>query len=68
MRFQKYLFTVLFLLILVSCKTEQQAIEKNERIAFIADAHLSDIFGTFQDNDYKGIPNPVTGEYANIRT
>ncbi|WP_100615342.1 metallophosphoesterase family protein [Confluentibacter citreus] len=68
MRFQRCFFNVLFLLILVSCKTEQQAIEKNERIAFIADAHLSDIFGTFQDNDYKGIPNPVTGEYANIRT
>ncbi|PKQ46614.1 metallophosphoesterase family protein [Confluentibacter flavum] len=68
MGFQKCLFNLLLLLVLVSCKTEQQAIEKNERIVFIADAHLSDIFGTFQDIDYKGIPNPVTGEYANIRT
>lgn len=51
-----------------SCKTEQLTVSNKQRIAFIADAHLSDIFATFQDNDYKGIPNPVTGEYANIRT
>jgi 3',5'-cyclic AMP phosphodiesterase CpdA len=68
MGFQKYLFKVLLLLVLVSCKSEQPTVLNNERIAFIADAHLSDIFGTFQDNDYKGIPNPLTGEYANIRT
>ncbi|HEX9600105.1 MAG TPA: metallophosphoesterase, partial [Mariniflexile sp.] len=68
MGFQKYLFKVLLLLVLVSCKTEQPSVLNNQRIAFIADAHLSDIFWTFQDTDYKGIPNPVTGEYANIRT
>ena len=68
MGFQKYFFNVLFLIILVSCKTEQPTVLNNQRIAFIADAHLSDIFGAFQDTDYKGIPNPVTGEYANIRT
>lgn len=38
------------------------------KIAFIADVHLQDIFPKFQDNNYQGIKNPVTGEYANIRT
>lgn len=56
------------MLILVSCKTEQQPAIKKVQIAFIADVHFQDIFGKFQDNDYRGIKNPVTGEYANIRT
>ena len=58
---------VLLLLSLSACKsipTEKKAAVK---IAFIADVHLQDIFGKFQDNDYQGIKNPVTGEYANIR-
>ncbi|MBC7845297.1 MAG: metallophosphoesterase [Flavobacterium sp.] len=67
MKFNKNLL-ILVLLILVSCKTEQQPVMKNVRIAFIADVHLQDIFGKFQDNNYQGIQNPVTGEYANIRT
>jgi hypothetical protein len=58
----------LFLLMLASCKTEQATVVKNQRIAFIADAHFADIFGKFEDNDYQGIKNPVTGAYANIRT
>ncbi|WNH09101.1 metallophosphoesterase [Thalassobellus suaedae] len=68
MKFQKNLVFVIILLILVSCKTNQEAVYDNARIAFIADAHLQDIFGEFQDNDYKGVKNPLTGEYANIRT
>jgi len=50
-----------------SCKS-QQTVKKEIQIAFIADAHLQDIYAKFEDNNYKGIPNPVTGEYANIRT
>ncbi len=68
MQLQKKLFFISLLFLLISCKSVQQPDFKNTRIAFIADVHLNDIFGTFQDNDYKGIPNPVTGEYANIRT
>lgn len=64
---QKVLF-ILLLFLLTSCKTAKQTDSNPVRIAFIADAHLQDIFATFQDNDYRGIPNPVTGEYANIRT
>ena len=68
MRFKKNILPIIFLLILVSCKTEQQSAIKNVQIAFIADVHLQDIFGKFQDNNYQGIKNPITGEYANIRT
>jgi 3',5'-cyclic AMP phosphodiesterase CpdA len=52
---------------LYSCKS-QQIVKKETQIAFIADAHLQDIYAKFEDNNYQGIPNPVTGEYANIRT
>lgn len=59
---------VLLLLSLSACKSISQADQKKIQIAFIADAHLHDIFGKFQDNNYQGVKNPVTGEYANIRT
>ncbi|SHG90794.1 Calcineurin-like phosphoesterase [Flavobacterium fluvii] len=59
---------LLLLLSLYACKTEQQPVQKKVQIAFIADVHLNDIFGKFQDNTYQGIKNPVTDEYANIRT
>ncbi|MEL1252285.1 metallophosphoesterase [Flavobacterium sp. DGU38] len=58
---------IFFFLSLSACKS-QQTKTKNVQIAFIADAHLQDIFAKFEDNNYQGIPNPVTGEYANIRT
>ncbi|WP_281226651.1 metallophosphoesterase family protein [Flavobacterium aquiphilum] len=50
------------------CKSQQIEKKTPVKIAFIADVHLNDIFGKFQDNDYHGIKNPITGEYANIRT
>lgn len=59
---------ILLLLSLSACKSVSQVDQKKVQIAFIADVHLQDIFGKFQDNDYQGIPNPVTGEFANIRT
>ncbi|MFB9080707.1 metallophosphoesterase [Flavobacterium procerum] len=58
---------LVLLLSLYSCKS-QQTTKKEVQIAFIADAHLQDIFAQFEDSNYRGIPNPVTGEYANIRT
>lgn len=58
---------LVLLLSLNSCKS-QQIHKKEVQIAFIADAHLQDIFAKFEESNYKGIPNPVTGEYANIRT
>ena len=38
------------------------------QIAFLSDVHLQDLFGTFSDNDYKGVLNPKTGQYTLIRT
>ncbi|KRB59959.1 metallophosphoesterase [Flavobacterium sp. Root186] len=64
----KNIFCSLILLVLISCKTEQHFNEKKLQIAFIADVHLQDVFAKFEDNNYQGIKNPVTGEYANIRT
>lgn len=58
---------LVLLLSLNSCKSQQNA-KKEVQIAFIADVHLQDIFAKFEDNDYKGIKNPKTGEYVNIRT
>lgn len=59
---------ILLLLSLFACKSIPTEKKAAVQIAFIADVHLQDIFGKFQDNTYQGIPNPVTGEYANIRT
>lgn len=59
---------ILVLLFLSACKSQQTDKNNTVQIAFIADAHLQDIFAKFEDNNYKGIQNPVTGEYANIRT
>src|SRR5258708_6709584 len=59
---------LLLLLSLYACKSKQTVKEMPVKIAFIADVHLQDIFGKFQDNNYQGVKNPVTGEYANIRT
>lgn len=38
------------------------------QIAFLADVHLQDLYGTLQDNSYKGIWNPTTGKYTLLRT
>lgn len=56
---------LVLLLCLYSCKS-QQTVKKEVQIAFIADVHLQDIYAKFED--YPGIKNPETGEYANIRT
>lgn len=61
-------YLIVLLLSLSACKSKQTDEKKVVQIAFIADAHLQDIFAKFEDNDYQGIKNPVTGEYANIRT
>ena len=58
---------IILLVSLYSCKSQQTA-KKEVKIAFIADVHLQDIFAKFKDNNYEGVKNPVTGQYANIRT
>lgn len=38
------------------------------QVAFLSDVHLQDLFGSFSDNDFKGVLNTKTGKYALIRT
>ncbi|WP_372757186.1 metallophosphoesterase [Mariniflexile sp.] len=68
MRFQKAVILLLLLFTLVSCAKKLKPELKNVQIAFIADAHFQDVYAEFEDTDYKGIKNPETGDYVNIRT
>ncbi|WP_281232958.1 metallophosphoesterase family protein [Flavobacterium gelatinilyticum] len=38
------------------------------QVAFLSDVHLQDLFGTFSDNEFKGVLNTKTGKYTLIRT
>ena len=59
---------VFFLLTLFSCEKNIKAEQIPVQIAFIADAHFQDIYAHFEDADYKGVENPETGGFVNIRT
>ncbi|MFB9057374.1 metallophosphoesterase [Mariniflexile ostreae] len=54
--------------VLLSCHKIEREKEERIQIAFIADAHFQDIYAHFEDVDYRGIKNPKTGAYVNIRT
>ncbi len=62
-------FVVIFILFLyLSCKEERYNDKERYQVAFLADVHLQDIYGSFSDNDYKGVLNPETGKYTIART
>lgn len=42
--------------------------QKPVRIAFLSDVHFQDLYGSFSDNDFKGIINPKTGKPTILRT
>lgn len=42
--------------------------EKPVQIAFLSDVHFQDLYGSFSDNDFKGIINPKTGKATILRT
>ncbi|SIQ35816.1 Calcineurin-like phosphoesterase [Maribacter ulvicola] len=56
------------LIFICSCSNNKGKELANVKIAFIADAHFQDIYAHFEDADYKGIENPKTGDFVNIRT
>jgi len=60
------LFLILFSSFSYSQK-EQHPIE-GVQIAFLADVHLQDLYGTFEDNAYRGILNPKNGKFTLART
>ncbi|GAA4964107.1 metallophosphoesterase [Algibacter aquimarinus] len=61
--------SVIFIgLLLFSCNEKQGKTDKSFKVAFMADVHLQDIYGTFSDNEYKGVLNSATGKYTLVRT
>lgn len=42
--------------------------KQNTQIAFLSDIHFQDLYGSFSDNDFPGIPLPGTGKSVILRT
>lgn len=61
-RFVLLLITLCPALLLAQAKTE------GLQIAFLADVHFQDIYGSLSDNSYKGVVNPDNGKPALLRT
>ncbi|WP_347052416.1 metallophosphoesterase [Flavobacterium olei] len=63
------LYLFLFFVFLHNFVSAQKTRNLNgTQIAFLSDVHLQDLFGTFSDNEYKGVLNPKTGKYVLVRT
>lgn len=54
-----------FLFFIFSLLPAQQ---KPVQIAFLSDVHFQDLYGSFSDQDFKGILNPKTGKPTILRT
>ncbi len=65
-KFRVVLLVSLLVFFGVSCKQKSET--TNIQIAFLADVHLNDIYGEFEGSNYKGVLNPATQKYVNIRT
>ncbi|WP_268223768.1 metallophosphoesterase family protein [Sinomicrobium oceani] len=68
---RSYLPSFLFFLLLFPVPrifSQSGAGPEATRIAFLADVHLQDLYGTFTDTGYRGIINPETGKYTLLRT
>lgn len=66
----KILQGLLLAILLIGSNACEQKPQPNEsiQIAFMADVHLNDIYGEFQDSDYKGIQNPANGKFVIARS
>ena len=62
------LFILIVTCIFFTCKQQPSSNLNNLQIAFLADVHLQDVFGEFEDNDFKGVKIPNTNKHAIIRT
>ena len=67
-RFIKHAAFGLCLVFIFGCKTAKVESSDDLQIAFMADIHLQDIYGTLSDSDYKGVLNPGSGKYVMART
>jgi hypothetical protein len=65
----KYCLTVLFFIVSnATVSAQKQKNLEGTQVAFLSDVHLQDLFGTFSDNDFKGILNTKNGKYTLMRT
>lgn len=65
----KYSLLLLFFVLLnTTISAQKQKNLDGVQVAFLSDVHLQDLFGTFSDNDFKGILNTKTGKYTLMRT
>ncbi|OXB16822.1 metallophosphoesterase family protein, partial [Flavobacterium reichenbachii] len=62
-----YIFSF-FIFFHLSISAQKAKKIEGTQIAFLSDVHLQDLFGTFSDNEYKGILNPKTGKHVLVRT
>ena len=51
-----------------SVKAQQKEILNGLQIAFLSDVHLQDLYGSFSDNEFKGILNPKNDKQLLMRT
>ncbi|MNX28769.1 3',5'-cyclic adenosine monophosphate phosphodiesterase CpdA [compost metagenome] len=61
-------FILFFIFFNVTISAQNPKNLNGTQIAFLSDVHLQDLFGTFSDNDYKGVLNPKTDQYVLLRT
>ncbi|SHM37396.1 metallophosphoesterase family protein [Flavobacterium saccharophilum] len=66
--YKNYFIWLLYILLNTTISAQNLKNLNGTQIAFLSDVHLQDLFGTFSDNDYKGILNPKTGQYTLLRT
>ncbi|WP_253790213.1 metallophosphoesterase [Flavobacterium sp. HSC-32F16] len=67
----KFTFRLIIFFLILANHTISAQNQKNlegVQVAFLSDVHLQDLFGSFSDNEFKGVLNTKTGKYALIRT
>lgn len=61
-------FISLLLMMTFVCQSQETTESVGTQIAFMSDVHLQDVYGEFEDSDYKGVLNSGNGEYVMART
>ena len=65
---KRLIFIAIFALALVACQQERKDETPPIQVAFMADVHLQDIFGSLSDSDYKGVKIPGSEQWVIART
>jgi len=64
MIFRAFFFAVLSITATLQAQTKKE----NIQVAFLADVHLQDLYGSLTGTDYKGVINPKNGKPTLLRT